>query len=112
MTINKQHISAENHIVLDNINVELQKLADATSGCHNYLISKAVVRFSKNENLTCERLVEIVHGYDAFLLKLLDDYFKRTHKDIVKEVMDNFIAIVSEFNQKMITAAYSPYSKG
>lgn len=101
----KQLVSAENHIVLDLINFELQKLVDATYGCHNYLISKYIVRLSKDVNLTYDRLVEIVQGYDAFLIKLLGDYFKRTYKDIVKEVMDNFIAIVSEFNQKMITAA-------
>lgn len=107
---NKQHVSAENHIVLDLINFELQKLVDATHGCHNYLISKSIVRLSKGVDLTYERLIEVVQGYDAFLMKLLDDYFKRVYKDVVKEVMDNFIAIVNEFNQKMITAEYSSYS--
>jgi hypothetical protein len=105
---NKQLVSAENHIVLELINFELQKLVDATYGCHHYLISKYIVRLSKDVNLTYDRLIEVVQGYDDFLMKLLDDYFKRVYKDVVKEVMDNFIAIVSEFNQKMITAAIPP----
>lgn len=103
----KQLISIENHLALALINFELQKLADATTGCQNYLISKAIIRLDKNELLTNERVAGVFRGYDDFLFKLLDDYFKKKHKALLEEVMNNIFKVVGEFNQKQITAAFA-----
>lgn len=100
-------ISIENHLALALINFELQKLADATTGCHNHLISKAIIRLDKNELLTNERVAGIFRGYDDFLFKLLDDFFKKKHKALLEEVMNNIFKVVGEFNQKQITAAFA-----
>ncbi|WP_091982401.1 hypothetical protein [Pseudoalteromonas denitrificans] len=103
----QQLISIENHLVLTLVNFELKKLADATTGCHNHLISKTIIRLDKNELLTNERVAEILRGYDDFLFKLLDDCFKKKHMVLLEEVMDNIFKVVGEFNQKQITATFA-----
>jgi len=103
----KKTASEECHIVLEQINFELQKLSNAITCLQKTLISSAIVRLSKNEGLSKERLAEIINSYDELLLRLLDGDFKEKHKVVLKEVMDNIFRIVGEYNQKLITAAIS-----
>ena len=101
----QQLISENNHIVLDQINSQLQKLADATSCDQKHHILKIIITLPKIDNLSEEHLSDIIHSYDEFLLNLLDDYFKLKHKVILKGVMDKIFTIVEEYNQKLITTA-------
>ncbi|PKG86294.1 hypothetical protein CXF85_00870 [Colwellia sp. 75C3] len=104
---NQQLISERSHIVLEQLNYQLQKLADAISCDYKHHISKVIVTLPKSDNLSEANLAEIIHNYDEFLLNLLDDYFKQKYKAVLKEVMNNIFRIVEEYNQKLITTAIS-----
>lgn len=97
----------ENHSTLTLINFELQKLAAVTTGGHNLLIAKTIVKLDKKAPLTNERLAGIVRDYDDFLFGLLDDNFKNKHKELLEEVMSNIFNVVGKFNQKQITASFT-----
>lgn len=103
----QQRISIENYLTLSLINFELQKLAAVTTECHNPLIAESIVKLDKKILLTSERLARIVQDYDDLLFELLNDHFKNKHKELIEEVMNNFFKIVSEFNQKQITASFT-----